>query len=194
MYLFSSFWVVILDQMCRLLTLRFCCNTSVMANFFSFENVLNTAKAHIPQKKRDKKWLVKVASLSQGASNSHSTGISSQAILNEAILSLLIVLAESTPQAVGASNDPVRVFSKKGSNVEDDLPIAGQLNRKRNASTDPIDVGIQTRADEDLLTVREVLVIFVPHHGLDVPRKEISCPSLLRASLLINRDYGHMVA
>ena len=137
---------------------------------------------------------MKVASLSQGVGSSHSTGTSSQAVISETILPLSDVLMESALQVTGASNDPVRVFSKKGSNVEDDLPIAGQLNRKRNASTDPTDVGIQTRADDDLLTVGEVLVIFVPHHGLDVPRKEIFCPSLLRASLLINRDYVHMVA
>ena len=83
------------DQMCRLLSLHFCCNPGVMADLFDFNDVLNVAKALILQKKRGKKRLVKIASLSQGVDSSQLASASSQTILDEAALPLSIVLMAS---------------------------------------------------------------------------------------------------
>ena len=84
---------------------------------------------------------------------------------------LSFVSTESFPQAAGVSSDPIWVFLVEGSDVEDNLLIAGQLNRKMKASTNPTEARVQIGAVRDFPIVGEVLILPVPHHGLDVPRK-----------------------
>ena len=130
-----------------------------MTELFSFDDVFNIVQAVNPQKKHFKRRLVKAALLSQGIGNSQSAGEGSRAVDGEAILLFSIVLVERTFQVVGANSDPVHVFLAEGSDVEDHLPVANRLNRKRKASTDPIDTRVQPGITEGPVVVEEVLVL-----------------------------------
>ena len=124
------------------------------------------------QKKCGKKRLVKIVFLSQGVSSSQLTGASNQATLSEAVLPLFVVLVEFFPQVTGVFSDLVWVSLAEGLDVEDNLPIAGQLNRKKKAFANSTEARVQTEAVEEFPMVGEVLVLPSPHYGLDVPKKE----------------------
>ena len=104
-----------------------------------------------------------------------------------------VVLVESFYQVAEVSSDLVRVFPTESSDVEDHLSTTERLNKKRKAAkvfTNPSGARDQTEAIEDPLMVGEILVLLTPHHGLDMFKEiGIPCPSSLRASLLMNREY-----